>query len=48
MAAIVDEIADVTICLEYLKMIFDCEDDVRERIDFKIQRTEVRIEKSEM
>ena len=44
MTAIVDEIADVTICMEYLKMIFDCEDDVKERIDFKIKRTGERVE----
>lgn len=42
-AAIVDEIADVTICLEYLKMIYDCENAVNEKINFKIDRTAQRI-----
>lgn len=41
---IVDEIADVAICLEYLKMIFKCDKAVAERIDYKIDRTEKRID----
>ncbi|MGN0621820.1 MAG: hypothetical protein ACI4I9_08125 [Porcipelethomonas sp.] len=42
-ADIVDEIADVTICLEYLKMIFKCDKAVDDRIDFKLERTAKRI-----
>ena len=40
---IVDEIADVTICLEYLKMIYKCDKAVDDRIDYKIDRTAQRI-----
>lgn len=43
-ADIVDEIADVTIYLEYLKMIFKCDNAVENRIDFKIRRTSKRID----
>lgn len=35
---IIDEIADVIICLESLKIIFDCEKDTSDRIDFKVRR----------
>ena len=34
----IDEIADVAIMLEQLKIIFHCHDQVKERIDFKINR----------
>lgn len=40
---IVDEIADVTICLEYLKMIYKCDKAVDDRIDYKMDRTAQRI-----
>ena len=40
---VVDEIADVTICLEYLKMIYKCDKAVDDRIDYKIDRTAQRI-----
>ena len=42
MAAIVDEIADVSICLEYLKMIYQCDKAVADRIDYKLERTAQR------
>lgn len=38
LAAIVDEIADVSICLEYLKMIYYCDSSVEDRVDFKVKR----------
>jgi NTP pyrophosphatase (non-canonical NTP hydrolase) len=40
---IVDEIADVEIMLNQLKIIFDCFGEVEERIDFKIKRQLERI-----
>lgn len=40
---IFDEIADVTICLEYLKKIFNCEFEVADHIDFKLERTAQRV-----
>lgn len=40
---IIDEIADVTIMLEQLKLMFDCEDEVTKRIDYKINRQLERI-----
>ena len=40
---IVDEIADVEIMLNQLKIIFDCFGGVEERIDFKIKRQLERI-----
>lgn len=42
-AAIVDEIADVSICLDYLKMIYKCDKAVSERINYKIDRTAQKI-----
>ena len=39
----IDEIADVAIMLEQLKIIFHCHDQVKERIDFKINRQLERI-----
>lgn len=41
--SIVDEIADVTIMMEQLRLIFNVNDDVQERIDFKVQRLAGRI-----
>ena len=35
---IIDEIADVTIMTRQLEMIYKCEDEVKERIDYKIFR----------
>ena len=40
---IVDEIADVEIMLNQLKIIFDCFGEVEDRIDFKINRQLERI-----
>ena len=44
---IVDEIADVEIMINQLKIIFRCFAEVEERIDFKINRQLERIEKGE-
>lgn len=44
---IVDEIADVEIMLNQLKIIFDCTKEVEERIQFKINRQLERIKKGE-
>jgi hypothetical protein len=43
---IIDEIADVTIMLEQLKLIYNCEKEVNERIEFKIDRLEKRIKRN--
>lgn len=40
-----EEIADVTIMLEQLKIMFNCSDDVNEIIDYKIQRQIERMAK---
>lgn len=40
---IVDEIADVTIMMEQLRLIFNANDDVQKRIDFKVRRLAQRI-----
>lgn len=42
---IIDELADVEIMLEQLKIIYSCSKDVKERIDYKIDRQIKRIEK---
>ena len=36
--AIIEEIADVEIMLEQLKIIFDCEDEVEDEVTYKITR----------
>lgn len=41
--AMVDEIADVTVMMEQLRIIFDVNDDVQERIGFKVHRLAQRI-----
>lgn len=41
--AIIDEIADVSIMLEQLKIIYSCSREVEERIDYKIDRQVKRI-----
>lgn len=41
--AIIDEIADVSIMLEQLKIIYSCSVEVEERIDYKIDRQIKRI-----
>ena len=43
--SVVDELADVSVMVEQLKLIFFCADQVEERIDFKIKRQLERIEK---
>ena len=40
---IVDEIADVQIMLEQLKIIYSCSREVEERIDYKLERQTKRI-----
>ena len=39
---VIVEMGDVKIMLEELEMIFDCEDEVEERIDFKLNDSETR------
>lgn len=43
--SIVDEIADVSIMLEQLKIIYSCAKEVEKRIDYKIDRQIKRIKK---
>ncbi len=43
--AIIDEIADVQIMLEQLKIIYSCHRDVEERVEYKIDRQIKRIKK---
>lgn len=46
---IVSEIADVTICLEQLKMIIGCREQVfLEEIEFKLKRLESRLDGKEL
>ena len=42
-SAIAEEIADVSIMLEQLKIIFGCGDEVEEYIDYKIKRLSERM-----
>ena len=42
---IIDEIADVHIMLEQLKIIYSCHKEVDERVDYKIERQIKRIKK---
>ena len=42
---IIDEIADVEIMLEQLKIIYSCRNDVEKRIEYKIEREIKRIKK---
>ena len=42
-SAIAEEIADVSIMLEQLKLIFGCADEVEEYIDYKIKRLSERM-----
>lgn len=42
-AEIIDEIADVEIMLEQLKIIYSCKKEVESRIDYKIERQIKRI-----
>lgn len=43
--AVIDEIADVAVMLEQLKIIYSCHKEVEERMDYKIERQIKRIEK---
>lgn len=43
----VDEIADVTIMMEQLRILFNVNSDVQERIDFKVSRLADRIRGSD-
>lgn len=45
--AVIDEIADVQIMLTQLGIIFNCVEEVNERIDFKIDRRMGRIKERE-
>lgn len=40
---ITQEIADVTIMMEQLRIIFDCNEDVCQEMDFKIERLSKRL-----
>lgn len=42
---IIDELADVRIMERQMEMLFDCEDEVESRIDYKVQRQQERLEK---
>lgn len=44
---IVDEIADVRIMCRQMEILFQCEDEVENRIDFKVRRQTERLEKWE-
>lgn len=44
---IVDEIADVTIMMEQLRLIFNVNDAVQERIDYKVRRLAERIKEGQ-
>lgn len=45
--AIIDEIADVTIMLEQLKIIYNCTEAVNNRIEYKINRQIERLRNNE-
>ena len=38
-----DEAADVLIMIEQIKLMFDCEKQIKERIDFKVNRLKNRL-----
>ena len=42
---VIDEIADVSVMLEQLKIIYSCHKEVAERVDYKIDRQIKRIKK---
>lgn len=44
---IVDELADVRIMARQMEILFQCEDEVERRIDFKVQRQAARLDKRE-
>ena len=45
-AEIITKIADVSIMLEQLKIIFDCDEEVNREIDYKLKRQLERIKNS--
>lgn len=45
--AIIDELADVRIMVRQMEMLYQCEDEVERRIDFKVSRQIERLEKWE-
>ena len=45
--AIVDEVADVEIMLEQMKLLFNIENDVSERKQFKVERLMARLDRKE-
>lgn len=45
-ACIVDELADVRIMVRQMEILFQCEDEVEKRIDYKVRRQEERMGKS--
>ena len=44
---IIDELADVEVMVEQLKIIFDCHEEIEERINFKINRQLERMSRGE-
>lgn len=42
--AIIDELADVKIMIRQMEILFQCEKDVEERIDFKVRRQSKRLD----
>lgn len=44
---IIDELADVRIMARQMEILFQCEDEVEKRIDFKVMRQKDRLEKWE-
>ena len=42
---VIDEIADVSVMLEQLKIIYSCHKEVEERMDYKVDRQVKRIKK---
>lgn len=45
---IVDELADVRIMVRQMEILFQCEDEVEKRIDYKVRRQEERMGKSKV
>ena len=45
---IIDELADVRIMCRQMELLFQCEDEVERKIDFKVQRQVKRLDKLEV
>lgn len=43
---VIEEMADVEIMIQQLVMIYDCRDEVKEQIDFKVKRLQDRLKKT--